>query len=130
MKKIIFISCVVLTQFCSNSTIAQSAKTYQSQRDSLQASYMVVLDAYDSVTIANAGLSKKLDQMAVQLRDLKNEIDNILKKKEESEAELSKAKKLIADPAALLEKLEAELKSHLNQKRQINKPVIIFGDHC
>ena len=78
---------------------------------------MVVLDAYDSVTIANTALNKKIEQMGSQLTGLKNEIAGILKKKEESKAELAKAKKLIEDQAVLLEKLEAEVK-RLSQSKK------------
>jgi|SRR6185436_9622148 len=117
MKKIMFILCLGAAVFCFKPVNAQTADTYRSQRDSIHALFIFVLDKYDSVTVANAELNKKMDRMGLELAGLKTEIDNILKKKSESQAELTKAKKLIAEQAALVEKLEAEVK-RLSQSKK------------
>lgn len=110
MKKTISVLCMVIALFCCKSTHGQTAATYKSQRDSIHALYIFVLDKYDSVTIANMALKEKIDQIGSQLTSLKNEISDILKKRKESQAEFATAKKLIEDEAALIEKLEAEVK--------------------
>ena len=110
MKKIIPILCFIVALFCCKSTVAQTATTYKSQRDSINALYIFVLDKYDSVTIANMALKEKIDQIGLELTNLKSEISGILQKRKESQAALDMAKKLIEDQAALIEKLEAEIK--------------------
>ncbi len=117
MKKMSFILCVAIALVCSKSVTGQSAATYKSQRDSIYALYIFVLDKYDSVIVANNALEGKIDQIGKQLTRLKNEIDTILKKKNETESLLSEANKLIGDQAALLEKLEAEVK-RLSQSKK------------
>ena len=120
MKKAIFLLCSCIAILCSTPANAQSANTLRSQRDSLEALYKFTLDKYDSVAVANTELTKKLEQKGSEITNLKNEIDNILKKKKESAAELEKAKKIITDLAATVDKLEAEVKRLSNQKKPSN----------
>ena len=120
MKKAIFLLCCGIATLCSTSANAQSATTLRSQRDSLEVLYKFTLDKYDSVAVANMDLNKKLEQKGSEIRNLKNEIDNILKQKKEHTAELDKAKKIITDLAATVDKLEAEVKRLSNQKKPAN----------
>ena len=120
MKKAIFLLCCGIAILCSTSANAQSAATLRSQRDSLEALYKFTLDKYDSVAVANMDLTKKLEQKGSEIRSLKNEIDNMLKKKKEYVAELEKSRKIITDLAATVDKLEAEVKRLSNQKKPTN----------
>ena len=110
MKKTISILCIAIALFCCKSTLGQTATSYKTQRDSINALYIFGLDKYDSVTIANMALKEKIDQIGTELTSLKSEISGILQKRKESQAALDMAKKLIEDQAALIEKLEAEVK--------------------
>ena len=116
MKNAIFLLCCGIAILGSTSANAQSATTLRSQRDSLEALYKFTLEKYDSVAVANMDLSKKLEQKGSEITGLKNEIDNMLKKKKEYVAELEKAKKMITDLAATVDKLEAEVKRLSNKK--------------
>lgn len=90
---------------------------YMSQRDSLESLYKFTLDKYDSVTVANNDLEGKLTTRQTEITKLKGEIGSILKKKNASQAELSKAKSLIDELNAKIEGLEAEV-TRLNGENQ------------
>ena len=78
MKKIILFLCLSLGIFCSESMNAQSVTTLRSQRDSLEALYKFTLDKYDSVSVANMDLEKKLNVMGLEIAELKKDIENKL----------------------------------------------------
>jgi len=82
---------------------------YMSQRDSLESLYKFTLDKYDSVTVANNDLSGKLTGKQSEISKLKGEIGSILRKKNASQAELSRAKTLIEELNAKITNLEAEV---------------------
>jgi len=82
---------------------------YMSQRDSLESLYKFTLDKYDSVTVANNDLSGKLTGKQSEISKLKGEIGSILRKKNASQAELSRAKTLIEELNAKITTLEAEV---------------------
>jgi chaperonin cofactor prefoldin len=81
---------------------------YMSQRDSLESLYKFTLDKYDSVTISNNDLSGKLTAKQSEISKLKGEISSILRKRNASQAELSKAKSLIDELNSKIQNLEAE----------------------
>jgi myosin heavy subunit len=81
---------------------------YMSQRDSLESLYKFILDKYDSVTVTNSDLEGKLSSKQTEISKLKGEISSILKKKNASQAELSRAKTLIEQLNTEIENLKAE----------------------
>lgn len=117
MKKISFVLYLVMALVYTTPGAAQSASTLRTQRDSIHALYIFTLDKYDSIAVANTALNEKILEIGQQLTSLKNEINNILEKKNETEALLSDAKKLLGDQAAAIEKLEAEVKRLSQQKK-------------
>ena len=82
---------------------------YMSQRDSLESLYKFTLDKYDSVTVANNDLSGKLTGKQSEISKLKGEIGSILRKKNASQAELTRAKTLIEELNSKITTLEAEV---------------------
>jgi hypothetical protein len=81
---------------------------YMSQRDSLESLYKFTLDKYDSVTVANNDLSGKLTGKQAEISKLKGEINSILKKRNATAAELTRAKTLIEELNTQIETLQAE----------------------
>jgi regulator of replication initiation timing len=81
---------------------------YMSQRDSLESLYKFTLDKYDSVTVANNDLSGKLTGKQAEISKLKGEINSILKKRNATSAELTRAKTLIEELNSQIETLQAE----------------------
>ena len=118
MKK--FGLAIVISILFSSIKINAQQSPCKTQVDSLQAMFYSVLDKLDSTIVKNDELSKKLEQRSAEIASLKREIEDILKKKKDSAAELANAKKLIADQAAILEKLEAEVK-RLSQTKKTNQ---------
>lgn len=82
---------------------------YMSQRDSLESLYKFTLDKYDSVNVANNDLEGKLTGKQTEITKLKGEISSILRKKNASQAELSKAKTLIEELNSKISTLEADV---------------------
>jgi regulator of replication initiation timing len=82
---------------------------YMSQRDSLESLYKFTLDKYDSVTVANNDLSGKLTGKQGEIAKLKGEINGILKKKNATASELTRAKTLIEELNSQIETLQAEV---------------------
>jgi hypothetical protein len=82
---------------------------YMSQRDSLESLYKFTLDKYDSVNVANTDLSGKLTSKQSEISKLKGEIGSILRKKNATASELSRAKTLIEELNAKITSLEADV---------------------
>jgi len=82
---------------------------YMSQRDSLESLYKFTLDKYDSVTVANNDLSGKLTGKQGEIAKLKGEINGILRKKNATASELTRAKTLIDELNSQIETLQAEV---------------------
>lgn len=87
----------------------QEGVHYMSQRDSLESLYKFTLDKYDSVTVANNDLSGKLTSRQTEIAKLKGDISAILRKRNASQAELSKAKTMIEELNSKIMNLEAEV---------------------
>ena len=88
-----------------------------SQRDSLESLYKFTLDKYDSVAIANNDLSGKLTTRQTEISKLKGEIGSILKKKNASAAELTKARTLIDELNSKITNLEADVARLTNENQ-------------
>ncbi len=82
---------------------------YMSQRDSLESLYKFTLDKYDSVSVANNDLSGKLTGKQSEITKLKGEISSILRKKNATASELSRAKTLIEELNTKITSLEADV---------------------
>lgn len=82
---------------------------YMSQRDSLESLYKFTLDKYDSVSVANNDLSGKLTGKQGEITKLKGEISSILRKKNATASELTRAKTLIEELNAKITTLEADV---------------------
>jgi chaperonin cofactor prefoldin len=82
---------------------------YMSQRDSLESLYKFTLDKYDSVTVANTDLSGKLTGKQTEISKLKGEISGILRKKNATASELTRAKTLIEELNGKISTLEADV---------------------
>jgi len=81
---------------------------YMSARDSVQMAYNDALSRLDSITGTNNNLQGQLSDRNSEIGKLKSEINNILKKKNATQAELAKAKELITQLNAKIENLEAD----------------------
>src|SRR6185503_12055012 len=95
----------------------QEGVNYMSQRDSLESLYKFTLDKYDSVAIANNDLSGKLTTRQTEISKLKGEIGSILKKKNASAAELTKARTLIDELNSKITNLEADVARLTNENQ-------------
>jgi len=82
---------------------------YMSQRDSLESLYKFTLDKYDSVSVSNNDLSGKLTGKQSEITKLKGEISSILRKKNATASELSRAKTLIEELNTKITTLEADV---------------------
>ena len=82
---------------------------YMSQRDSLESLYKFTLDKYDSVNVANTDLSGKLTSKQSEISKLKGEISSILRKKNATASELTRAKTLIEELNTKITSLEADV---------------------
>jgi phage shock protein A len=81
---------------------------YMSARDSVQMLYNDALSRLDSITGTNNNLQGQLSDRNSEIGKLKSQINGILKKRNASEAELSKAKDLITQLNTKIENLEAD----------------------
>src|SRR6188768_682591 len=93
----------------------QEGVHYMSQRDSLESLYKFTLDKYDSVAIANNDLSGKLTTRQTEISKLKGDISAILRKKNASAAELTKAKGMIDELNSKITNLEADVARLTNE---------------
>ena len=88
-----------------------------SQRDSLESLYKFTLDKYDSVSVANNDLNGKLTTRQTEIAKLKGDISSILRKKNASAAELSKAKTMIEELNNKIMTLEADVARLTNENQ-------------
>ena len=86
------------------------------QRDSMEVLYFMVLSRLDSVVGDYLGQAEQIQKMNTEIRQLKTEINNLAKKKNDTITELAVAKKLISHQNILIQKMEAEIK-RLSQKQ-------------
>ncbi len=82
--------------------------TSMSARDSIQLIYNDALSRLDSITGSNNNLQGQLTDRNSEIGKLKAEINTILKNKNATQAELARAKQLIAQLNGKLETLEAD----------------------
>lgn len=85
-----------------------SAATSLSQRDSIQMEYNIALNRLDSITGNNNNLQGQLSEKESEVSKLRKEIQSILSKKNASEAELKRARALIAQLNDTIATLEAD----------------------
>ena len=109
MKKTIFLFLLNFAAFCPITINAQVA-TSISPCDSIQMLYNDALVFLDSTVGLNNKLTEQLDERLLQITKLKNEINSILRKKNDTLAELNKTKKLISEQMEKIEGLETEVK--------------------
>jgi peptidoglycan hydrolase CwlO-like protein len=95
----------------------QEGVHYMSQRDSLESLYKFTLDKYDSVSVANNDLNGKLTTRQTEIAKLKGDISSILRKKNASAAELSKAKTMIEELNNKIMTLEADVARLTNENQ-------------
>jgi phage shock protein A len=81
---------------------------YMSARDSVQMLYNDALSRLDSITGTNNNLQGQLSDRNSEIGKLKSQINSILKKRNATESELSKAKDLITQLSTKIENLEAD----------------------
>jgi hypothetical protein len=77
-------------------------------RDAIQADYTMALSRLDSLTGENNNMRNQLSDNDSQISKLKKEISSILNKKNATDAELKRAKELIAQLNSTIANLEAE----------------------
>jgi hypothetical protein len=96
------------------------------EKDDLQKSFDMSLARLDSVTGANNNLQGKLTDREKEIESKKTEIRSILNKKNASDAELKRARTLIADLNDKITSLEAEVTrlSGENQELTANNTVL------
>jgi peptidoglycan hydrolase CwlO-like protein len=99
-------------------TQAQST-SYMSQRDSLKQMYDDVTIRLDSLTGANNNLQGQLGTKQTEIAKLKTQINDILKKKNATAAELAKAKQLIQELNGKIDGLEAEVTRLTGENQQL-----------
>lgn len=85
------------------------ANTAMSSRDSVQLLYNDALTRLDSITGNNNNLQGQLGERQSDITKLKNEINSILRKKNASQAEVARAKSLIATLNGKIANLEQEV---------------------
>src|SRR5215210_2433607 len=83
--------------------------TAMSARDSVQFLYNESLSRLDSITGSNNNLQGQLSNRQSDITKLKNEINRILKNKNATEADLRRAKGLVAQLNSKIENLEMEV---------------------
>jgi phage shock protein A len=96
----------------SNEKIAAtttSMTTAMTTRDSVQDLYNDALSRLDSITGSNNNLQGQLSEKQTDITKLKNEINSILKKRNATAAELTRAKSLISELNGKIANLEAEV---------------------
>lgn len=92
---------------------------YMSQRDSVQYLYNDALSKLDSITVSNNDLQGELSERQSDMAKLKNEINSILKKKNATDAELNRAKSLIAELNNKIAGLESEVNRLTGENQQL-----------
>lgn len=95
------------------------ATTSMTQRDSVQLIYNEALTRLDSITGNNNSLQGQLGDRQSEITKLKNEINTILRNKNATAAELSKARKLISEMNGKIENLEAEVARLSGENQQL-----------
>ena len=85
------------------------ANTAMSSRDSVQLLYNDALTRLDSITGNNNNLQGQLSERQSDITKLKNEINSILRKKNATQAEVARAKSLIATLNGKIANLEQEV---------------------
>jgi len=85
------------------------ANTAMSSKDSVQLLYNDALTRLDSITGNNNNLQGQLGERQTDITKLKNEINSILRKKNATAAELSRAKSLISTLNSKIANLEQEV---------------------
>jgi predicted nucleic acid-binding Zn-ribbon protein len=110
-----------------NNQSAQQIQTQQaqvttsmSQRDSVQMLYNDALSRLDSITGNNNNLQGQLSDRNSEVSKLKSEINTILRKKNATQAELDRAKQLIAQLNSKLESLEADNARLTGENQQLS----------
>ena len=95
------------------------ANTSMSSRDSVQLLYNDALTRLDSLTGNNNNLQGQLGERQSEITKMKNEINSILRKRNATQAELSRAKSLIAELNGKIENLEVEVARLTGENQQL-----------
>lgn len=106
----------------SNEKLAQTQSTVttaMTQRDSVQSLYNDALLRLDSITGANNSLEGEKSQLQKEIDAKKAEIRSILNKKNATDAELKRAKTLIAELNDQITTLEAEVTRLTGENQQL-----------
>ncbi len=93
---------------------------FMSQRDSVQVLYSSTLDRLDSITSNNNEIQGQLVERNSEISKIRTEIRTILNKKNASDAELTKARRLIASLNEKLNGLENEVARLSGENQQLN----------
>ncbi|MBS1577072.1 MAG: hypothetical protein JST09_17370 [Bacteroidetes bacterium] len=97
----------------------QQSMSYMSARDSLKQMYDDVTIRLDSLTGSNNNLQGQLTERQSDIAKLKNQINSILKNKNATDAELKKARTLIAELNGKIDGLEAEVTRLSGENQQL-----------
>jgi len=97
----------------------QQNVSYMSQRDSLKQMYDDVTIRLDSLTGSNNNLQGQLSSRQTEISKLKSQINGILKNKNASDADLKRAKTLIAELNGKIDGLEAEVSRLTGENQQL-----------
>jgi predicted nuclease with TOPRIM domain len=95
------------------------ANTAMSSRDSVQLLYNDALTRLDSITGNNNNLQGQLGERQSDITKLKNEINSILRKRNATAAELSRAKSLISTLNGKIANLEQEVARLTGENQQL-----------
>lgn len=95
------------------------ANTSMSSRDSVQLLYNDALTRLDSLTGNNNNLQGQLGERQSEITKMKNEINSILRKRNATQAELNRAKSLIAELNGKIENLEVEVARLTGENQQL-----------
>jgi predicted nucleic acid-binding Zn-ribbon protein len=95
------------------------ANMSMSSRDSVQLLYNDALTRLDSLTGNNNNLQGQLGERQSDIRKLKNEINSILRKRNATQAELSRAKSLISTLNGKIANLEQEVARLTGENQQL-----------
>jgi predicted nuclease with TOPRIM domain len=95
------------------------ANTSMSARDSVQLLYNDALTRLDSLTGNNNNLQGQLGERQSEITKMKNEINSILRKRNATQAELNRAKSLIAELNSKIENLEVEVARLTGENQQL-----------
>ncbi len=95
------------------------ANTAMSSKDSVQLLYNDALTRLDSITGNNNNLQGQLGERQTDITKLKNEINSILRKKNATQAEVTRAKSLIATLNGKIANLEQEVARLSGENQQL-----------